>query len=514
MNDIEVRGLHKPSPGGIGTANAAGFETRRRRSADRCIVLPGDEDWDRARRAWNLVADQRPAAVASPESADDVCAIVELARARDLRIAPQATGHGALSLGSLHDTILLSTAKLRDVRIDAGARRAKLEAGVTWDELATAGADRGLAGLAGSSPTVRVIGYALGGGLGWLARRYGLAANTILAADVITADGSLLRADRDNEHDLFWAIRGGGGSFAIVSAVELALYPVAEIYGGAVFWPAECAAEILHAWRTWAEDLPDEVTSVARLRRMPSRPHIPERLRNRSFVIIEAACIRAKDAIELLGPLRRLRPEIDTFATLAMTELGRIHMDPCQPMARIGDGVLLAHFPAAAVDALLAAPVPGAGSLIRSIEIRHLGGALSRRSSQDGAVTSLDAGFAVYAVGMAPSPDSVTRVEDEVARLLDTLAPWQAANRYPNFAERSLDASNLYSATTYDRLRRIKAAYDPGDLIRSNHPIPPLAAPPHSGPRGRDPEGSRRTSAARPDRSCRRDHDREITRAR
>ena len=511
MNDIKVRGLRTPYRRRVGTANAAEPRDRMRRLADRCIVLPADEEWDLARRAWNLVVDQRPAAVASPESANDAAAIVELARARDQRIAPQATGHGARSLGSLDETILLNTAKLRGIRIDAGERRAKLEAGVTWGELASAASEHGLAGLAGSSPTVGVIGYALGGGLGWLARKYGLAASTIVAADVITADGDRIRADRDHEHDLFWALRGGGGSFAIVTAVELLLYPVAEVYGGAAFWPTERAAEILHAWRTWTEHLPDEVTSVARLRQMPSRLDIPERLRDRSFVIIEAACNGAKDAIELLAPLRRLRPEIDTFATLPMTELRSIHMDPSQPMARIADGVLLAHLPAAAVDSLLAAPIPSSGSLIRSIEIRHLGGALTRGSFDDGALTSLDAGFAVYAVGMATSPDIVTRVEDDVARLLDALAPSQAASRYPNFAERPLDASYLYSAATYDRLGRIKAAYDPADLIRSNHPIPPLVAPAHSAG-GR--EGSRHTSEAAFDPSRPPGRERDIPHAR
>jgi hypothetical protein len=346
-----------------------------------------------------------------------------------------------------------------------------------WGEVAAAAAGHGLAGLAGSSATVGVVGYSIGGGLGWLARRYGLAANSIRAADVVTADGRLLRADREHNPDLFWAIRGGGGSFGIITALEFALYPVREVYGGALFWPPERAGEILRAWRAWTDGLPEEVTSIARLRRMPSRPEIPGQLRGRSFMIIEAACIAAEvDATRQLRPLRALDPEIDTFAVRPMTDLGPLHLDPEQPMPRIGDGGLLADLPAAAIDALCATAMPEPGSPIASVEVRHLGGALARRSPAHGALPSLDARFAAYAVGMAATPELVPRVEGAIDLLLGTLGPWAAGRRYPNFAERGAGASEFYPAQTLGSLRRIKATYDPDELIRSNHPITPEPA--------------------------------------
>ena len=391
------------------------------------VVLPGDPDWDLARQPWNLAARPRPAAVALPESAGDIGAIIELARARRLRIAPQGTGHGALSLGSLHDTILLSMARMRRIQIHVPTRNAWVQAGALWGDVAAAGAGHGLAGLAGSSPTVGVVGYSTGGGVGWLARRYGLAANSIGAAAVVTADGRLIRADLEQNPDLFWAIRGGGGSFGIVTALKFALYPVREVYGGALFWPPERAGEILRAWRAWTGGLPDEVTSIARLRRMPSRPGIPQQLRGRTFVIVEAACIAAEtDAIRLLRPMRALGPKIDTFAMRPMTDLGPLHLDPEQPMPRIGDGRLLTNLPAAAIDTLCAAGMPGPGSPIASVEIRHLGGALARRSATAGALASLDAGFAVYAVGMAATPELVSPVEQAIDLLMVMLAPWDA----------------------------------------------------------------------------------------
>jgi FAD/FMN-containing dehydrogenase len=466
--------------------STAGARVLRGRTTGR-VVLPGDTDWDLAREAWNLAARQRPAAVAFPESVGDIRAIVAFARAHGLRIAPQGTGHGALSLGGLEDTILLNTSRMRGVQIDPLARCARVQAGASWGELAATVAGHGLAGLAGSSPGVGVVGYSAGGGLGWLARRYGLAAGSIRAADVVTAAGRLVRADRDHHPDLLWAIRGGGGSFGIITGLELALYPVREVYGGALFWTPERAGEILRAWSAWTDGLPEQVTSIARLRRMPSRPGIPPHLRGRSFVIVEAACLAAEaDAIKLLRPLRVLGPDTDTFAVRPMTDLGPLHLDPCQPMPRIGDGRLLAGLPASAIDALCATGMPGPGSPIASVEVRHLGGALAGRSPAAGALASLDAGFAVYAVGMAATPDLAPPVERAIDRLLGMLGPWDAGRRYPNFADRGADASEFYPAQTLGRLRRIKAAYDPDELIRSNLPVTPEPATrpavgPHAG---------------------------------
>ena len=399
--------------------------------------------------------------------------MVEFAQAHGLAVAPQGTGHGALPLGPLDETILLNTAHMRGVAIDPIAGRARVQAGELWSEVTAAAAEHGLAGLAGSSPNVGAVGYSVGGGIGWLARRYGLAANSILAADVVTADGRLVHADREHEPDLFWAMRGGGGSFGIVTALEFALYPVREVYAGVLFWPVERASEILHAWRDWTDGVPDEVTSVGRLRKMPQIPEVPEQLRSRSFVFVEAAYTGAEaDGIELLRPLRALGPEIDTFRVVPMTGLGPLHMDPQQPMPRVGDGCLLASFPAAAVDALVATAGPGSGSPLGSVEVRHLGGALARRLPEHGALASLDAGFAVYIFGMARTPEIGAAIERQTELVLEALAPWHAESRYLNFVDHRVDASDLYPAGTFERLRRVKAQYDPGDLIRSNHPIP------------------------------------------
>ena len=178
-----------------------------------------------------LAHDQRPAFVAFPETAADVAAIVDHARSHDMRVAPQGTGHNAGPLGDLHDTILLSTSRMRGVEIDVEARRA----GRGRDAVArghTAASEHGLAPLAGSSPDVSVVGYSLGGGIGWLARKYGLSGNSVLAIELVTADGQLRRVDHEHDPDLFWALRGGGGSFGVVTAMEIRLLPLAGALRG------------------------------------------------------------------------------------------------------------------------------------------------------------------------------------------------------------------------------------------------------------------------------------------
>src|SRR5207244_1322080 len=251
------------------------------------VVTPADEAWDEARQAWNLAVDQRPVAVVLAESAADVAATIETARAAGLRVAPQGTGHNATPLGDLGDTVLLKTSRMRRVEIDAETQTARVEAGVRWREVVEAAAEHGLAALAGSSPDVGVVGYTLGGGLSWLGRKYGIGANSVTAVELVTADGRLVRADSENEPDLFWALRGGGGSFGVVTALEFRLYPLAQVYAGWLFFPIERAEEVLYTWRWTLDSMPDEMTLVARFLRLPPIPDIPEPLRGRSFVVVE-----------------------------------------------------------------------------------------------------------------------------------------------------------------------------------------------------------------------------------
>jgi FAD/FMN-containing dehydrogenase len=441
------------------------------------VVVPGDADWDEARAAWNLAADQRPAAVVVAENADDVVETVRFAADRGYGVAGQGTGHAAAALeGRLEGVILVKTHRMRDVEIDPQARSARVAAGALWMDVTEPAQQHGLAALAGSSPDVGVVGYTLGGGLSWLGRTHGVAANSVTAIEVVTADGERVRADADNEPALFWALRGGGGSFGIVTAMEFALYPQPQVYAGTLFWPIERAREVLHAWRELAPSLPEQMTTVGRLLLLPPLPEIPEPLRGRKFVVVEAIHLGdEQEGAELLRPLRELGPEIDTTATIPVSALSALHMDPDHPVPGAGDGFLLDDLPAEAIDAVAALAAAGRVDALLSLELRQLGGAIARRSPGSGAVGHFDAGYAMFAVGIAPFPEARQAVDAAVDAAFAALDPWRSASGYINFAERETGMEQLYPATALQRLRELKRWYDPQDVFRSNHPIAPAA---------------------------------------
>jgi FAD/FMN-containing dehydrogenase len=438
------------------------------------VSLPGQSGYDQARQAWNLAVDQRPDVVVVAESASDVVKAVRFARARGMRIAPQGTGHGAAPLEPLDGAMLLRTTPMRKVDIDPAARVARAEAGAVWQDVTVPAAGHGLAGLAGSSPNVGVTGYTLGGGLGWLARRYGLAANSVTAAELVTPGGDLVRADAGHEPDLLWALRGGGG-VGVVTALEMQLYPVRELYAGGLFFPIERTADVLHTWRDWTATAPDDVTSIVHLLRLPPLPELPEPLRGRAFAIVEAAYLGDADSgAELILPLRRLGPELDTFAMIPASALGQLNMDPVDPMAAEGEGAFLADFPTAAVDALVAVAGPDAETPPTSVEVRHLGGALARPAPGGGAQSSIDASHLLNAVGATPTPDLAGAVRAHVQAVKDALAPWHASYAYYDFEETPVTAAAVLPPDSFLRLQGIQATYDPDQVIVSAHPAWPI----------------------------------------
>jgi UDP-N-acetylenolpyruvoylglucosamine reductase len=439
------------------------------------VVTPQDAGWDSARLAWNLAVDQRPALIAYSESPNDVIEIVRYARANGMRVAAQGTGHGAVALGPLENTVLIKTSRMRRVDIQPQARIARAEAGVEWQEVVAPASEHGLLALHGSSPDVGVVGYTLGGGMGWLARKHGLAANSVTAIEIVTPDGVLRRVDRDNDSDLFWALRGGGGNFGVVTAIEFRLYPYTEAYAGWLFWPIERAGEILHAWRRWTQSgLPKEIASVIRILQFPPIPEIPEPVRGKSFVVVEAAYMGDQESgEELLRPLRELEPAMDTFAIVPVTALADLHRDPPHPVPGAGDGMLLRELTVDAVDALVKVAGPEGRSPLVSVELRHLGGELAVARPENGALSSLDAEYAMSAVGIAGTEEDKLRVELHVERVQDALAPWEAGTTYWNFTEKRVDEQAFFPRHTVQRLRRVKARYDASNVIQANHEIAP-----------------------------------------
>ncbi|HEY1316970.1 MAG TPA: FAD-binding oxidoreductase [Gaiella sp.] len=446
-------------------------QARRTAASPELLVFPGQPGWDEARRAWNLAVDQRPAAVALPETVDDVVAAVDHARAAGLRVAVQGTGHGAGST-SLDGALLINTSRMLGVDVDADARVARVAAGSLWHDVVDAAVEHGLTALHGSAGDVGVVGYSLGGGIGWLARKHGLSASSVLSAEVVTADGDVVRADAETNADLFWALRGGGGSFGVVTEVEIALYPVPEAYAGWLVWPADRAVEVLTRWAEWTKDVPEEVTSVGRLLQMPPIPEIPEPLQGRDLVVVEAVFVGdEREGRMLLGPLLELEPEIDTFATVPVRELTELHRDPPGPAPGRGEGWMLDAFEEDVARAVVDGAAMDGTSPLLSVEVRHLGGALGRPDPNGGALSHLDAPYAMYSLGIVTGPDAVGAIDERLGALRVETEPWLSRRRYFNFAERDVDPVSFYAQGDYGRLTAIREEVDPHGLFQAKHTI-------------------------------------------
>jgi FAD binding domain len=431
------------------------------------LLTPGAPGWNGARQPWQLTVDQQPAAVAFPAEAEDVAAIVSHAREAGLRVAPQATGHNPAPLGSLERSLLVRTSGLTGVSVDPERRRARVGAGVLWQDLMAATGEHGLTALPGSSPDVSVTGYALGGGIGWLARRHGMQANRIAAVELVMPDGELVRADHEHEPELFWGLRGGGGNFGVVTALELDLLELSAVYAGALVWDWRDAGPVLLRWSEWAATAPDLVTTSARILHLPELPDVPEPLRGRRIVMIDGAYLGPPDeAAPVLEPLRRLRPQLDMFDVMPPTGLVRVHGDPVGPTPFVSDHRMLAGLPRDAIETFVQLAGPGSDSPLMMAELRQLGGALARMPERPGALAKLDGEFVLFAGG--PPEDGML---DYARRLGDALTPWGSGSAYLNFAERPTDVSTAYEADAFRRLQMLQARIDPYGVMHPNHPI-------------------------------------------
>ena len=446
-----------------------------RRACPATVHVPGDPAYDGLRMPWNVAVDQRPAAVAVPGDAEEVAEVVRAAASLGLRIAPQGTGHAASTLvqHGLDDVVLVRTSELTEVTIDPGARTARVGAGVLWQDVVEAAAAYGLAALHGSSPDVGVTGYTLGGGIGWYCRSLGLASESVTAVELVTADGRLVRATEAEEPDLLWALRGGGGSFGVVTALEFRLHPIADAYAGMLLWDIEHAEPVLRRWVQWCADAPDEATTSYRVLRFPPLPELPDFLRGRDVVVVDGAVIGDDEfgAAQVAG-LRELEPEVDTFARVPAASLGRLHMDPEGPTPSVGGSTLLRALGDAAITDFLRVAGPDAESTLLVSELRQLGGALSRRGPGSGALGALDGEFLAFFVGIAPTAQVAAVGEADTDRALAALAPHGAGGTFLNLAERPVDPSASFEPDAWVRLRAVRTRVDPDCVLVANHDVP------------------------------------------
>jgi FAD/FMN-containing dehydrogenase len=444
------------------------------------LLRPGEEGYDGARAAWNLNARQRPAAVVMAEGASDVLAAVRLARDEGLGVGVMATGHG---VGTPCDGgVLVNTSRMRGVRVDPASRTARVEAGALWADVIPEAQAHGLAALAGSAPHVGVVGYTVGGGFGWLGRKYGLNASSVTEADIVTAGGKLLRLSAEENPDLFWGLKGGGGNFGVVTSLEFRLYSLTTVYDGAVFYPAEKAGEVLEAYARWSAGLPDETTTAFAFINVPPLPSLPQPLRGRSVVVRGCFCgERPEDGEELFRHVREGLggPIMDTFGAMPVAAMGAISKDPVDPMGFVQHAEMLSDLTPGAIDALVRVAGAGSGSPLLMVEIRQLGGALARTPGLLNPMGSGDARFSMNAIGATLTPENVEGVGTHIARLVEATRQYQTGETYVNFMEVGPAEDRVraaYPPEDWERLVALKDEHDPNNLFRFNRNIPPSSS--------------------------------------
>jgi FAD/FMN-containing dehydrogenase len=435
------------------------------------VTLPGDPGWDAARRSWNLAVDQNPAAVVEPATPEDVGAVIQFAAQNGLRVAPQSTGHGSESLPPLDGALLLKTSAMRKVEVEPDEGIARVEAGARAGEVADAAGEHRLAPVLGLATSVGVVGLALGGGTGWLSRAYGLTANNVKAFEVVTAKGERLRADVDTQPELFWALRGGGGRFAIVTAVEFQAHPVADVSAGMLVWPADKAAAVLEQFRRWTLDAPESLGAVFRYLDLPPIDAVPPPLRGRNVAVIAAHLGTERDGQRLMEPLRASNGSVlDTFRPVGTADLVRVAGDPEAPVPARGDGFLVRELSDDLVDAVAELIAENALSPLSVLELRLLGGAMARASDGHGALAALNGGLSVFASGPVVDADAAAGIADRLEHLRARLAPWTVPQALLNSSGGGVDPARAFDDATWERLRRVQDAFDPDRVILSNHP--------------------------------------------
>jgi hypothetical protein len=333
----------------------------------------------------------------------------------------------------------------------------------------------GLAPLSGSSPQVGAVGYTLGGGLGLLGRAFGYAADHVRSIDVVTRHGMLRQTNPAQFGDLFWALRGGKGNFGVVTSIEIGLFPVPRLYGGGLFFRGSTAADVLAGYRRWVRTVPEEMGSSIALTRFPRLAELPDELRGRFLAHVRIAYHgSADDGAELIKPLRKIGlPVLDTVADRPYRTSGEIHQDPVQPLAVHEVNTCLRELDEDAADELIELAGPDSTCPLRLVELRHLGGALGRPPAEPNAVGNRDAAFLLYTAGMAGVED----VPEYGRFVLDRMTPWSTGRSLPNFLGTD-DATpervrSAYAPEDYRRLVQLKRAYDPENLFRITHNIPP-----------------------------------------
>ena len=442
------------------------------------LVTPSDAHYDEARAVWNGMIDKRPALIVRCAGAADVLAAVQFARSQDLEVAVRGGGHSLPGFSTSDGGIVVDLSPMKGIRVDPDATRVVAQAGVTWRELDHETQAFGLALTGGLVSSTGIAGFALGGGIGWLMRKYGLTCDNLLAADVVTADGRLVRADEHENSDLFWGLRGGGGNFGIVTSFEFGLHRVGPtILAGPIFFPGEQAVQILRGYRAYTADLPDEMTTLVNLTTAPSAPFLPADVHGKKVVAVIGVYAGPPDAgRQLAAGLRALgTPIADLLGAMPYTTMQSL-LDPlwAPGLRNYFKAGYLQSLSDEAIDTLVEFHGPSI-SPTSEIHVHHFGGAISR--VPDDATAFGDRG-APYLLNIVARWTDHATDDAQIAWAKDLYAaiePYSTGGTYVNFMSAGDDRIKAaYGAGRYEQLARLKERWDPTNVFRLNQNIRPV----------------------------------------
>lgn len=469
-----------PSPTAIASIPAEALDALRGNVAGE-VLGPADEGYDAARAVWNAMIDRHPAVILRPSSSLDVAAAVDFARAHGLPVSVRGGGHNVAGHGVGDGSVMVDLSRMRGVDVDAERRIARVQGGATWGDVDRATQAHGLATPGGLISDTGVGGLTLSGGIGWLRSRYGLCIDNLVAAEVVTADGVVRRADQDEDADLLWALKGGGGNFGVVTTFEFALHPVGPtVMFAAPIYPIEAGAEPIRFWRDFLADKGDRVGSIVEFSTIPEDPGYPQASWGRRVYTI--AAVYAGDADEgeaLLQPLRELGEVVTDFSgQIAYVELQRLFdaQTPAGEYRNYWKSRYLRGLPDEAIDAIVEGnQLPPSPNTLSSIW--SFGGAMAR-------VGASETAFGDRSMPWMFSVDSIWAEAGDDARNIEwTRSFWErmgahsAGDRiYLNFPGHGEDAEKLVRSTFGDNFRRlaeVKQRYDPANIFRFNQNIRP-----------------------------------------
>jgi FAD/FMN-containing dehydrogenase len=442
------------------------------------VVRPGDSDYDQARAIWNGAHDRYPALVAQCAGVADVIRAIEFARSEELRVAVRSGGHSIPGHSSVDGGIVVDLSPMQGIRVDPQRRTARAEAGVTWASFDHETQAFGLATTGGLISSTGITGLTLGGGIGWLMRKHGLAIDNLLSADVVTADGRLVRASADENPELFWGLRGGGGNFGVVTSLEYQLHPVGPmVTSGAVFYPADKARDVLRAYRDWTATAADETTTLVNLLTAPPAPFIPEEWHGKPLVaIIGMHAGPADEAERALRPLRSIAtPVADLFGPMPYVAMQSL-VDPlwgpgASSYMKAG---FLRGLDDEAIDTLVAQHAT-VTSPKTEIHVQHLGGAVARVPAEATAFGARTAPFVLNIIASTFTDEGYDEAVDWAQAAYASLVPALTGGAYVNFLSNEGDerVRAAYGPGTYERLVALKDEYDPANVFRLNQNVAP-----------------------------------------